>query len=335
MRRILTIDGGGIKGVFPAAFLTALEQRLGGAVADHFDLIAGTSTGGIIALGLGLGLSAAEMLDLYKVHGARIFPRQRFLTLMSLIRAKYDYQPLRDALVGAFASRRLGESRNRLLIPSLNLAAERVHIYKTSHHPKLVHDYKMPAVEVALATVAAPTYFPIHLSPEGLPYIDGSLWARNPMALAIVEAIGVLDWPRDEIQVLSLGCTSEHLNVSWQKRISLGASYWGTRIADVFMKAQSSSAIATAHALIGERNVVRISPDTGGRHFALDGVQNIPVLEALGQAEADLRFDELARQFFAERAVPFHPAHRLEDWDAAIAAATAPALAPALERAAA
>lgn len=324
MRRILTIDGGGIKGVFPAAFLTTLEQRLPCPVADYFDLIAGTSTGGIIAIGLGLGLTAENVLDLYKLYGARIFARRRFLSLLSLVRAKYGYEPLRAALVTAFADRRLGESRKRLLIPSLNLAAERVHIYKTSHHPKLVHDYKLPAIEVALATVAAPTYFPIHLSADGLPYVDGSLWARNPMALAIVEAIGVLGWQRDEIQVLSLGCTSEHLNVSWEKRISLGASYWGTRIADVFMKAQSSSAIATAHALIGARNVARISPDTGGRHFALDGVQNIPVLEALGRAEADLRFDDLAEMFFHERAAPFTPAHRLEDWDAAVAAAGAP-----------
>lgn len=329
MRRILTIDGGGIKGVFPAAFLATLEEQLGGPVADYFDLIAGTSTGGIIALGLGLGLSAQELLDLYKVYGSSIFPRGRLLRLLRLVRAKYSYLPLRTALVSAFGNRRLGESRKRLLIPSLNLAAERVHIYKTSHHPKLVHDYKMPVVEVALATVAAPTYFPIHVSPEGLPYIDGSLWARNPMALAIIEAIGMLDWDRHEIEVLSLGCTSEHLNVSWQKRISLGASYWGARIADVFMKAQSSSAIATAHALVGARKVVRISPDIGDRHFSLDGIEHIPELEALGHSEANLNFPALAEKFFTEPAEPFHPVHRLEDWDAAVAFAAAPQRAPA------
>src|SRR5579863_4492395 len=105
MRRILTIDGGGIKGVFPAAFLTTLEQRLGRPVADHFDLIAGTSTGGIIAIGLGLGLTAERMLDLYKHHGARIFSRRRFPRLLSLVRAKYDYEPLRAALGTAFGDR--------------------------------------------------------------------------------------------------------------------------------------------------------------------------------------------------------------------------------------
>jgi uncharacterized protein len=312
MRRILTIDGGGIKGVFPAAFLATLEDEIGVPIADYFDLIAGTSTGGIIAIGLGLGLTAKELLRLYCETGARIFRRRRFATMGRLFRAKYTNDALREVLVEHFGERYLGESTKRLLIPSLNLAAERVHLYKTSHHPKLVHDYKVPAVEVALATVAAPTYFPIHVSPEGVPYIDGSMWARNPLGLAVIEAIGVLDWPRDEIKVLSLGCTSTHLNVSWQKRISLGASYWGARIADVFMKAQSSSAIATSHALIGSRNVFRISPDTSGFRFTLDGIKHIPRLEALGREEAQRQLSELEDVFFRTPAEPFVPCHRLE-----------------------
>ena len=312
VRRILTIDGGGIKGVFPASFLATLEDEIGAPIADYFDLIAGTSTGGIIALGLGLGMTARELLRLYREYGARIFERRRFAQLRSLFLAKYTNCALKEALVQSFGDRLLGESTKRLLIPSLNLAAERVHLYKTSHHPKLVHDYRVPAVEVALATVAAPTYFPIHVSPEGVPYIDGSMWARNPLGLAVIEAIGILEWRRDEIRVLSLGCTSTHLNVSWQRRISLGASYWGARIADVFMKAQSSSAIATAHSLIGSRNVFRISPDTSSYHFTLDGVQHIPLLAELGRGEALRQFPDLKDVFFRAPAEPFEPCHKLE-----------------------
>jgi hypothetical protein len=322
MRRILTIDGGGIKGVFPAAFLATLEDEIGGPIADYFDLIAGTSTGGIIAMGLGLGLSAKDLLEFYKETGARIFHRRRFGALRRVFRAQYTNQALKEVLVQAFGTRYLGESTKRLLIPSLNLASERVHLYKTSHHPKLIHDYRVPAVEVALATVAAPTYFPIHVSPEGVPYIDGSMWARNPLGLAVIEAIGVLDWPRDGIKVLSLGCTSTHLNVSWQKRISLGASYWGARIADVFMKAQSSSAIATAHALIGSQNVYRISPDTSSYHFTLDGVQHIPLLAELGRDEALRQLPDLKDIFFREKAAKFEPCHTLQ------LASAAPAIAP-------
>jgi patatin-like phospholipase/acyl hydrolase len=313
MRRILTIDGGGIKGVFPAAFLSALEDELGGPIAEYFDLIAGTSTGGIIALGLGLGMTAKEMLQLYRDTGGRIFRRRRLgARLLALFRANHTDAAMRQTLNAVFGDSFLGESRTRLLIPSLDFAAERVHLYKTAHHPELVNDYKVPAVEVALATVAAPTFFPIHMSPEGVPYIDGSMWARNPLGLAVIEAVGVLEWKRDEIKVLSLGCTSSRLNVSWQKRVSLGASYWGARIADVFMKAQSSSAIVTAHALIGAHNVHRISPDMSAYHFTLDGIQHMPLLAELGRDEAHRRLPELHDIFFTEKAPPFLPCHGLE-----------------------
>lgn len=146
---MLTIDGGGIKGVFPAAFLAEIEDRLGEAIYDYFDLIAGTSTGGIIAIGLGLGLTAGELLQLYKEFGPRIFHSHGFASsLRRLLRAKYSLEPLRQVVGTAFGNRLLGHSRKRLLVPALNLAAERVYIYRTAHHPRLVNDYTLPAIEV-------------------------------------------------------------------------------------------------------------------------------------------------------------------------------------------
>ena len=313
-RRVLAIDGGGIKGVFPAAFLVELEDQLGEPIADYFDLIAGTSTGGIIALGLGLGLTAKEILELYEKNASRIFPHTRAFALRGIFRAKYAKAALPAVLDEVFGQRLLGESRTRLIIPSLNLASELVHVYKTSHHVGLVNDYKVSAVNVALATVAAPTYFPVHLSPEGVPFIDGSVWARNPMGLAVIEAIGILGWPRDSIRLLSLGCTASHLDVSWEswkKHTSLGAAFWAARLADVFMKAQSSSAVVTANALIGAANVFRIDPDMSQHHFTLDGVQHVPLLRQLGQSEASKAFPILAPVFLQEKAAAFVPCHRL------------------------
>jgi uncharacterized protein len=312
--RILAIDGGGIKGTFPAAFLAELEQQLGEPIVDYFDLIAGTSTGGIIALGLGLGLSAKEILELYEKNAHRIFPRSRGSAIRGVFRAKYANAALRQVLHEVFGQRLLGESKTRLVIPSLNLATEYVHLYKTSHHPGLTNDLSVPAVEVALATVAAPTYFPVHLSPEGIPFIDGSVWARNPMGLAVIEAIGILGWPRASTRVLSLGCTAAHLDVSWtswKKHTSLGATFWAARLSEIFMKAQSSSAIVTAQALLGSENVVRIDPDMSQHHFTLDGVQHVPLLRQLGQTEASNAYPRLAPVFFLEKAAPFVPCHRL------------------------
>src|SRR5579862_7682308 len=108
MRRILTIDGGGIKGVFPAAFLATLEQQLGRPIGRYFDLIAGTSTGGIIAIGLGLGLSAGDILKLYVEQGPAIFGqdhgsvqnwfRQKLRGMAHLVATKHSSEPLRRAL---------------------------------------------------------------------------------------------------------------------------------------------------------------------------------------------------------------------------------------------
>jgi hypothetical protein len=313
-RRILTIDGGGIKGVFPAAFLAELEDRIGEPIVDYFDLIAGTSTGGIIALALGLGLTAKEILQLYENNARRIFPQSRSFAFQGIFRAKYAKAALPTVLREAFGQRLLGESRVRLLVPSLNLASERVHIYKTSHHPGLVKDYTLPAVDVALATVAAPTYFPVHLSPEGVPFVDGSVWARNPMGLAVIEAIGILEWPRESIRLLSLGCTATRMDVawsSWKKHTSLGAAFWAARLADVFMTAQSSSAVVTAHVLLGPKSVFRFDPDMSHHHFTLDGVQHVPLLRQLGESEALEAFATLAPIFLQEKAAAFVPCHRL------------------------
>ena len=104
MRRILTIDGGGIKGVFPAAFLATLEDELGGPVADYFDLIAGTSTGGIIAIGLGLGMTAKELLHLYREAGGRIFARRRVTRKSPPSSAWAAVAPRQTMMAGASAA---------------------------------------------------------------------------------------------------------------------------------------------------------------------------------------------------------------------------------------
>jgi len=226
MKKILAIDGGGIKGVIPASFLSIIEDSIGDKVSNYFDLIVGTSTGGIIALGLGLGFSAREILDFYEKHGSVIFKGNR---LWRFVRhfgwSKYNQEPLKKALYSIFEERKLGESKNRLVIPSLNLENGEVYIYKTAHHPRLERDYKDSVVDVALATSAAPTYFPTYRSAAGIPLIDGGTWANNPVGLAVVEAVGVLNWPRESLKVLSLGCTTEPLNVGWGRNFALGSDH--------------------------------------------------------------------------------------------------------------
>jgi len=308
IRRILSIDGGGIRGVFPAAFLATLEDALGCRVADYFDLIVGTSTGGIIALGLGLGWPAGEILDFYKAIGPRVFAGNPLLRAIRRIGvSKYSQQPLRAALEEKFNGVLLGSSTKRLVIPSLNLENGQIHLYKTAHHRKFRQDYKERVLDIALATAAAPTYFPTQVTNAGIPLIDGGVWANNPIAVAVVEAIGVLEWPRESLRVLSLGCTMPPFDAGAARKLPLGLGPWAAKIADVFMAGQSSGALGTAYTLVGHDNVYRIAPTTPKGRYGLDAVKSINDLAGLGSFEGRNYCARLEPVFFQEPAEPFQP----------------------------
>jgi patatin-like phospholipase/acyl hydrolase len=307
IKKILSIDGGGIKGVFPASFLSVIEESTGKKISDYFDLIVGTSTGGIIALGLGMGFSAKELLEFYEELGPEVFKGNKFARCFrSLGISKYDNASLRTSLEKKFSDKKLGESKNRLVIPSLNLENGEVHVYKTAHHERFQRDYKEKVVDVALATSAAPTYFPTYSSASGTPLVDGGLWANNPMGLAVVEAIGVLEWPREQLKVLSIGCTTEPLNIKLARRFPMGKAYWGFRVADLFMSAQSSASIGTAQILAGRDNVTRISPAVANGKFGLDIITEIESLKGLGESEARKALPEI-QSFFVDKAEIFSP----------------------------
>lgn len=312
-KRILTIDGGGIKGVFPASFLATIEKATGKSVVDHFDLIVGTSTGGIIALGLGLGWRSRDLLDFYQDYGPQIFKRPSFFQgLLSLFRSKYDPTPLHQALEEEFGERRIGESRARLVVPSLNLETGEVHLYKTSHHPRFECDYKKKAIEAARATSAAPAYFPSFLSNSGVPLVDGGIWANNPMNVAVVEGLTTLGWPAESIHILSLGCTREPYDGESARNIPKGFGYWALNATELFMTAQSSSSKGMSKLLLGGTDrILRVNPTVTRGRFDLDKVKGISALRGLGETEARNALPKIRRQFLGNPTEPFKPYHEL------------------------
>lgn len=311
MKRILAIDGGGIKGVFPASFLATVEDSIQDNIANYFDLIVGTSTGGIIALGLGLGLSAKEILAFYEESGPLIFGGNRLLRgLRCLSTTKYNRGPLNKALKDRFGDKKLGDSTKRLVIPCLNIETGEVYVYKTAHHPRLVRDYKEKAVEVALATAAAPTYFPPHRAPTGIPLVDGGIWANNPVCVAVVEAITLLDWPRDSLKVLSIGCTTEPLKIKREKLSALGALCRTKKLLNLFMFPQSKAALGMAKLLAGHDNVIRIDRDMPAGRFSLDNTEEICSLKGLGSSEARDAWSKLREIFLGNPVEPFNPVNK-------------------------
>lgn len=307
-RKILTIDGGGIKGVFPASFLASIEEKINGNISEYFDLIVGTSTGGIIALALGLGFSAKEVQEFYEKHGPKIFKGNRFLKyFQKFISTKYTNHELKKALEETFGSRKLGESKNRLVIPSFNLETGEVYVYKTAHHPRFQRDYEESVVHVALATSAAPTFFPVHYTSSGIPLIDGGLWANNPLGMAAVEALGVLKWPKDSVKILSIGCTTE----AFKSRRNGGQLSWAPKIADIFMASQSSASLGMAQLLIGHANVKRINPVMPKGKFGLDTIKEIQALKGLGVSEARKELPHI-NEFFVSKVESFTPEYKLK-----------------------
>lgn len=297
-------------GVFPTSFLAEIEKALSlNSVADHFDLIAGTSIGGIVALGLGLGLTARELTDFLVKHGSDIFPRSVIPTKVLRLFCGFDrYKPdrLREALQEVFGTSTLADSRVRLLIPSFDATQADIHIYKTAHHPRLGMDYRLTAVEVAMATAAAPTYFPAYNSANRITLVDGGIWANNPVALAVVEGIAVLGWNADEIDVLSIGCTEETLDFK-QKWHS--GFFWARNVLKAALRGQSRSALGIARHLTGRDNgferVLRIDPPVAAGRFSLDDVRGILDLSGFGYAQARQELQHVKDRFFSSKAEAF------------------------------
>lgn len=187
--QILCLSGGGYLGLFSAEILALAEERFGEPLGRHFDLIAGTSVGGILALGLAFEVPASAMRDAFNTSGQKIFsgrpkPQGRFAARRDLLRyligPKYSAGPLRE-LVGGFLGKdtRLGQAKHRVIIPAVNMTKGGPQVFKTPHHPDFRSDYKLSAVDIAMATSAAPTLFPLAEIQNSL-YADGGLFAAAP-----------------------------------------------------------------------------------------------------------------------------------------------------------
>lgn len=307
--QILSLDGGGIKGLFSAAVLAKVEEDLGVNVAEHFDLITGTSTGGIIALGLGLGLRPREIVQFYVSEGPSIFRKKRWITsLCSLWRQKYPQEPLKTALQRCFGDKRLADSQKRLVIPSYNLDKDEVYLFKTPHHDRLTRDWKVPLWKVALATSAAPTYFPSCHEIDHIRLIDGGIWANNPTMVGIVEAVSMLGIPLSSISVLSLGTTNAVIRRP-QALDRGGLWQWKSVGIDAALRGQSHGVQGQAQHLLGPDRAIRVDSIVPDGLFALDKLSE---RQLLGEAAHTSRnfapvFTKKFRPHTAGPFVPLHP----------------------------
>ena len=246
--RILSIDGGGIRGLIPALVLAELERQTGRAVADCFDLIAGTSTGGILALGLAKPgpdgrphYRAQDLANLYLREGARIFHESAFRRLtnpMGIRAAKYPAEGIEEVLQDYFGEARLKEALTELLVTAYDLEKRDPFFYR-SRRAGLDPRYDVPMRVAARATSAAPTYFEPELVPwpgERDVLVDGGVFANNPALCAYAEGcqrLREMGRPGGGILLVSLGTGSYTRPYRYEEARIWGVAGWARPILDV------------------------------------------------------------------------------------------------------
>ncbi len=313
---ILSIDGGGIRGLIPAKVLAELEAKLLQSNPDkklheYFDLICGTSTGAILATAIALGIPADKLVGFYKENARVIFPKW-FLKVIPrkarvLLTSIYSNKALHKKLEEIFKEANGGKVpiidnlKTKVCIPTFNGATGEINVLKTRHHAEYNRDYKLPVHEAVLSSASAPIYFPPHSfsfsnehgSGSNVNMIDGGIFANNPALIGVLEATEKLGYDFTDISLLSLGTgTGKHIiKTSWRSK---DLFYWlfpKPRLLDIVLDSQAQITEQYLNFLNRIFNkqangfkYLRIQHDLGGDTIDLNASSpnDIQKLEAIG-----------------------------------------------------
>jgi len=297
--RVLALDGGGIRGIFTASFLATVEDLALCRIGEFFDLIAGTSTGGIIGLGLAFRIPARRILDLYMKQGAAIFGRPRGLGM--LLRPKYDNRALTRSLRELFGERAINEVETPVCVPSYELTTSYPRVWKDEHSRDLLWWGDQPAWKIALATTAAPVYFPGARVLPGDSHVDGGLFANNPTLIGVTEAVRYFHQPLERISVLSIGAGERAERIPHERARRMGVWQWRTALYDHMLIAQARTVheITTRLLAPGQYERVNIPLEHA---YPLDDYAAARALLEPGAQEARTRFSDLRERFLFARA---------------------------------
>lgn len=252
--RILSIDGGGIRGLIPAMLLEYIEKQTDKPIASCFDLIAGTSTGGILACGLtvpghqsGVRYSAGQLAELYREKGKKIFPKTRWrnIPLAGLIAdtldEKFDAGGLEDTLEEYFKNTMLAETVTPILVTSYAIERRAPFLFKTTQAIGRPDSHNFLLKQIARATSAAPTYFePAVLDRENVnddyyALIDGGVFANNPSMCALSEALATHKASLQDIELVSLGTGRMTRPVPVREARGWGLAGWVRPVLSIMM----------------------------------------------------------------------------------------------------
>ena len=265
--RILSIDGGGFRGVYASHILARIEQEYGLDLCDHFQMIAGTSTGSIIAAGLACGMRACDIVEFYEKHGAQIFPRQ-LTPCFGLLRSRYRNKYLHSILEDVLGDRTLGQITTPLILPATDIGNGCVHVFKSAYDRGFVRDRGVLVRDAVLASCSAPTYFdPLQVDEYLL--ADGGLWANSPSLVAVIDAKRRLGKGLDTLKVFSIGTGVSRSfypqKQSWWHRLQGWgfAARWGHgKFISMLLNLQSETANNMTGLLLRPDQILRLNFDS-------------------------------------------------------------------------
>lgn len=301
--RILSLDGGGIRGVISARWLAYLESRLVGRLRDHFDLIAGTSTGSILACGIAKGIPVNDLVDLYLQNGREIFPATgarlwgRVTRLFSdgPSAPKYDGKGLAKVLKCVFGDTRFSALKPKpVLVTSYDVLGRRSVVFKNNR----AQHSALPVWEICKASASAPTYFPAHVMKVGtarLPLVDGGVVANNPTACAVAEGVAVNKKrpagsriPLSNFVVASLGTGDSTRGISIEDSKEWGALEWAIPVIDVLFDGSADAVDYVASQMLSSNGYFRFQTKLDKAYDDMDDASATNMNALLGIADSHL-----------------------------------------------
>ena len=269
MKRVLSIDGGGIRGIIPAVLCQKCEEYAGRPLSSLFDVIAGTSTGGILALGLVVppnGKPAKDLAEFYLNYGNRIFSSPRNW-IGQLTKSKFSNDGLRDASAEVFGSTKISEAITEVLVTAYDTQL-RGPLYLTRERAKSDASLNLMMRDIAIATSAAPTIFQPHRFDRYV-LVDGGVVANNPSCIAYAHAKKL--WPTEDIMLLSLGTGVLRRPLSALRTQDWGQIRWARPLIDCLFSGYCKETVNDFFRYAHLSNYLRLQGNLNNDTEALDG----------------------------------------------------------------
>lgn len=315
--KILALDGGGIRGVYTAHILKRIQEDEGIVFSDYFDLIAGTSTGAILAGALATNQDINRVIQLYRDYGANIFssdicPMKKYFGIslrisclnLGIFSSKYSQKILREQLRAIFGTSTMSDADTNLMLFATDISNGVPHVFKSPYNPSFTRDRNIKLSDAILASTAAPVYFnPIKVGEYLL--ADGGLWCNNPSICSVAEAKNYFSKSHHDVQLLSIGTIESKSFIPMKRNNHIikkhlwGLLGWRTKIIDITLNLQSIASKNTTKFLDLD-SYLRINTKES-KNIPMDDATMIDDYISMADKEYTYNRDKIIKFFKGER----------------------------------